>query len=329
MKSEIELIWDSLYADGCGKDKVFLLRRLHSLGLHIGIDIARNQKILLMEIEDNFKLNDLPEWHGVALDKICLSSEKEALILRLVDNKNIDIFNALIKDFDLSLADAETLDQAISLFIECLYKWQIFFEKYGNCGLGEKAQRGLLGELYFLKQYILPSLNSIESIQSWKGHSGGYQDFSFPGGNVEIKTTLKKEPVTFIISSEKQLDDKGLDALYLFCLLLTVSESKGYNLPDIIKEIRENISCSGSSLRLFNDYLEQAGYIDEQEKYYCDKFYIIHEEHLYKVNENFPRIIKLPEGVGDIKYSVLLASCKNFEVDINSEIIKLCRRNKQ
>ena len=331
MKSEIDPIWNSLESDDSVNNKGFFLRRLHSLGLHIGMDREKNQKILLLEIEDieNIKLNTLPGWHGVLPDTVCLTPEKNALVLKLIDSKNIDIFNALIKDFDDSLAVAHNSGQALSLFIDCLYKWQMFFEKYGNCGLADKAQRGLLGELYFLKQYILPLRNSAEGMGYWKGHSGQYQDFSFPHGNVEVKTSVKKEPVSVIISSEKQLDDKGLEALYLYCLLLTCSANNGYTLPDIVKQIRENIGSSDYTLKLFNDYLKQAGYIDEHEKYYADRFYIINEEYFYKINEKFPRIISLPEGVGDITYSVLLASCKDFEADINSEIINLCREDKQ
>jgi len=325
LRKDINLIWDSFEKDRhCEGDKL-LLRRLHSIGLHIGIDLSRNQKILLIEVKNlkNINLEELPLWKGIKPVLIKLTSDKDALILKLIDVENIDIFNALIRDIDDSLSEVKDLDSALLLFKDRMDKWRLFFEKYGNIILGSRFQRGLFGELYFLKNHVLPVSDHIKAIKYWKGHDRNAQDFSFPNGNLEVKTTIKKEPVTVTINNEKQLDDRGIKSLYLYCLMMNRVESSGYSLPDIVKEIRDLLFPYSGTTTLFNNFLNQSGYIDEHIDYYRDNRYIIKKEQLYEVKEGFPRIINLPEGTGDIQYSIVLSSCKKFEVNIKETLKKL------
>lgn len=309
-----------------GLDESVLLRRLKSIGLHIGIDLSSRQRILLLEITSSgdINLNKFPKWKGVELFFKKLSNDREAIVLKLVDKGAVAIFDALIRDINDSLAEVKDLENALELFKECLDTWSDFFKKYGCDGLGPESQRGLFGELFFLKEYGLKNADIITGINYWRGHSRKYQDFSFPSGNVEIKTTIKKEHRTVIITSEKQLDDIGLISLYLYCIAMNITENKGNSLPGIIKEIRETISTTPNALRLFNRYLMNAGYLDEQN---YENTYAVNKEYFFKVTEGFPRIIKLPVGVGDVKYSVVLSACKNFEADINEAIKNLLEEN--
>ena len=330
MKGNLDSIWDSLESDmgESGLDESVLLRRLKSIGLHIGIDLSSRQRILLLEITSSgdINLNKFPKWKGVELFFKKLSNDREAIVLKLVDKGAVAIFDALIRDINDSLAEVKDLENALELFKECLDTWSDFFKKYGCDGLGPESQRGLFGELFFLKEYGLKNADIITGINYWRGHSRKYQDFSFPSGNVEIKTTIKKEHRTVIITSEKQLDDIGLISLYLYCIAMNITENEGNSLPGIIKEIRETISTTPNALRLFNRYLMNAGYLDEHEQNY-ENTYAVNKEYFFKVTEGFPRIIKLPVGVGDVKYSVVLSACKNFEADINEAIKNLLEEN--
>lgn len=317
-------IWESLEKDKItpNEKKSLILRRLRSIGLHIGFDLSSGKKILLLEIKSSneININNFPRWKGVDLSFLEFSDNKDAVILKLVDKQGLIILNAIINDIYESLEGITDLDKALELFIECLNHWSDFFNKYGYKGLGKEAQRGLFGELYFLKEYVLKKANVVEGINYWRGHSRKFQDFSFPNGNVEIKTTIKKEHKTVIVSSEKQLDDAGLKSLFLCCLALNVSENKGQSLPDIVQQIRESISTTPNALRSFNRFLQDAGYLDQHEMNYKNDRYFIREDYFFKVGPSFPRIITLPSGVGDIKYSIVLSACKDFEIDINSSI---------
>ena len=331
MKENLDSIWDSLESDmgDSGLDKSLLLRRLKPIGLHIGIDLSSRQRILLLEItlSSDINISKFPKWEGVELFFKKLSNDRKAIVLKLVDKDGVAIFDALIRDINDSLAEVTDLENALELFKECLDTWSDFFKKYGCDGLGPESQRGLFGELFFLKEYVLKNTDIISGIHYWRGHARKYQDFSFLGGNVEIKTTIKKEHRTVIITSEKQLDDIGLISLYLYCIAMNITENEGNSLPGIIKEIRETISTTPNALRLFNRCLMNAGYLDEHEQNYENTGYAVNKEYFFKVTEGFPRIIKLPVGVGDVKYSVVLSACKNFEADINEAIKNLLEEN--
>jgi hypothetical protein len=321
---DLDDIWESLEKDKItpSEKKSIILRRLRPIGLHIGLDLSSGKKILLLEIKSSkeININDFPKWKGVDLSFLEFSDKKDAVLLKLVDHQGLTILNAIINDIYESLENITDLNEASELFIECLNHWSDFFNKYGYNGLGKEAQRGLFGELYFLKEYVLKKANVAEGINYWRGHSRKFQDFSFPNGNVEIKTTIKKEHKTVIVSSEKQLDDAGLKSLFLCCLSLNVSENKGHSLPEIVQQIRESISPIPNALRLFNRFLQNAGYLNQHEMNYKDDRFIIHKNYFFKVGPGFPRIITLPTGVGDIKYSIVLSACKEFEIDIKSSI---------
>ena len=327
MTEDLDTIWPSLIKEvnSSRHEKSLLLRRLQGIGLHIGIDLSSGQRIVVLEIRssDSININEFPKWSGIELFIRGLDDNREAIVLRLVDKEGTIIFDALIKDINNSLADEKNLENALECFKECLNDWSEFFKRYGYSGLGPESQRGLYGELFFLKKYVLANTDIIDGINYWRGHSRKFQDFSFPNGNVEIKTTIKKEHKTVIITSEKQLDDAGLISLYLCCLALNVTEDKGRSLPSIIKDIRQFISTTPNALRLFNKFLQDAGYLDEHEKNYENSGYIVKDEHFFKITEGFPRIIDLPVGVGDIHYTVVLSACKDFEANINEAVKNL------
>lgn len=330
MIEDLNKLWQSLENDVQLDKGGLLLRKLHSCGLHVGIDLLNNQRILAIEVRDTSKIivKDLPRWKGVDLEIMKLDAEKKALLLRLVDKENTDIFNALIRDFDASLTEARNLDDSLGLFIDCLERWRVFFDKYVSDILSQEAQRGLFGELFFLYEHVLTTTDYVKGVHYWRGHDRKNQDFSFPGGNIEVKTTIKKEHKSVVISSEKQLDDSGLVSLYLYCLAINSADKQGCTLPQMIKDIRNKIAVSSSAVLIFNRYLNQAGYLDEHDKYYMDSGYIPEREYFYKIRMGFPRIISLPAGVGDIKYSILLSSCTDFEVEIEPQMREIVEESK-
>ena len=328
---DLNSLWNSLEEDGRGRNSGLVLRKLRSIGLHIGIDPSRERRILILEIESSRKIavKDLPTWQGVELQLMPFTDRKKALALRLIDNKSKDIFNALIRDLDQSLTEAITLEEALALFINRLERWRLFFERYGLSILGPEAQRGLFGELYFLKEHILPHTECTRALHFWRGHSRKHHDFSFVNGNVEVKTTIKKEHKTVVINSEKQLDNAGLGSLCLYCLAMNASENKGCTLPQMVRKIREAIGNAPGGNSLFTQHLSHAGYIDEHEDHYAGIGYLAKKEYFFRVEKGFPRIIDPPKGVGDVRYSIVLSACSAFQVEIDSEVRKMIGGNGQ
>ena len=157
------------------------------------------------------------------------------------------------------------------------------------------------------------------AVDSWKGCERGYHDYDTNGNVVEIKTTLSKEPRKVQISNERQLDERGLISLHLLVLTLVQAQMGGESLPVIIAILRRSLLGDVSSLRRFEHSLHEAGYLEIHAHLY-DATYTVRNEDFFKVKEGFPRITEVPQGLGDLKYSLLIGACVSHTADINKYI---------
>jgi len=291
------------------------------LGLSIGLEVKTRNKLLLLEIENSNEVDSsqFPQWEGVKTDLITLGS-KEVIVLILEDEECLHIFNSLINDFYNALQHAKDKLEAYRLFIEILFRWYGFFKKFGTKVLSETKLRGIFGELYFLSNYLLQKYDALSVIKSWQGPDKMHHDFTFLNGNVEVKSTIRKAHKKVTIANEKQMDDTGLPFLYLYCITLNIDSNNGESLPEIVIKIRDILSDNYIALQLFNNALGTLGYNDEHSDIYGRHKYIFTKDYLFHVRKGFPRITEVDEGVGDVKYSLVISSCMGFISDIESSL---------
>ena len=105
------------------------------------------------------------------------------------------------------------------------------------------------------------------------------------------------------------------DELHLFVLTLNIHK-EGESLPGIIEDIRERMEQAPLARQRLRRKLTLARYLDSDATKY-DSRYKPRSEELFKVGEGFPRITKLDPGVGDLKYSIQISSCKDYEHGID------------
>jgi hypothetical protein len=205
----------------------------------------------------------------------------------------------------------------VATILNSLETWKLFFEKNKNKSLSVEKQKGLYGELTYLRDFVLKQIDFSTAIESWKGPDRAYHDFEFKKIAVEIKTTSGKEHKKFIISSEKQLDSLELDNLYLGLFSLNVHFNDiGQTLIDIIEECDILLTEFSAARYAFNLKLLKSGYLPEHKLEYKTRFSISSID-FFEITDDFPRITKnnLPIGLGDIKYSVMVSACERFKID--------------
>jgi hypothetical protein len=207
---------------------------------------------------------------------------------------------------------------------KCLLRWKRFFEKIGPDGLTEGMQRGLFAELNWLNRLMAYGIKASDAIGAWKGCERSFHDFDLKSHVVEVKSTRTKEPKNVTISSEKQLDDRGLKSLSLYVLSVNEVEAGGLSLPGLVKTLQMVISDSPSAQVAFRDKLLSAGYMPQDEHRYLTQYSIISED-FYKVVDGFPRIISTPSGIGDLRYRLFLSACTQFQFDILGYLNSLTR----
>ncbi len=263
-------------------------------------------------------INDLPSARGLDVAVIHAESGQNGFMLQLAlkERRFNSVFDALIEDVIEVVADAQSESAAVAAFVSRLRHWQKFLERAGPDGLSREAQQGLYGELWFLRERLIPLVGLYPALQAWAGPGGAPQDFLLQSLAIEVKTTGAKEPQQLIIQSERQLDDTGLAALFLLHLSIDARENVGEPLTTMIDSIRRRLQANVAALELFEDRLLEAGFLEFQASQYERTGYNIRHANLYLVGDSFPRIIgtDLKPGVGAVRYSISAAECRHFAV---------------
>lgn len=258
-----------------------------------------------------------PRWKGMNFDVLTLDvPTKEIKHIRLfLDKKeNRGIFVTVCADLVRGLEVCLSNESRRKEIADFLFRWSRFFERYGEEGLSSERQRGLYGELWWLRRMIEAGIAPVDCISSWKGCERTYHDFQVEGHIVEVKTTMTKEPREVVISNERQLDDRGLRSLHLLVITLLKVDGQGETLTEIVNSLRESFASRSSLIYSFERSLRESGYLDIHSHLYKDRYVVIKEE-LFRVGDGFPRIIAVPQGLGNIQYSLVIAACRPFLIE--------------
>lgn len=320
---KIERIWleleqDNLFYSGLlykryaadVKPNIFIAlkspERLRCLAFRVSLELA-------IDID---KLNRLKDIKIETLQDERDSSKKFLLVL-LLNKQHKDIFSTLCEDLIYDVEDVETEDDLVNSLAERLTKWQSLFEKVGKQGLSDEEQRGLYGEVYFLRLFLKNSKNTNDCLKSWLGPENSIQDFQYSNWAVEVKTTHGNNHQKIHISNERQLDDSTIEKLFLFHLSLDVRTDNGETLNALISEILDLLKGNTKATNDFELKLLEAGYYDIHKPLYNEKGYIIRQNNVYHVFGKFPRITEkdIPIGVGDVKYSIVISESEKWKID--------------
>jgi hypothetical protein len=240
------------------------------------------------------------------------------LCLLLSDRVYRDVFEVLCQDVTETVTGASSDSGAVQSFLSRLRIWQGFMKRYGPEGLGPEEQAGLFSELSFLKDSVVGQLPASGAVGSWKGPTGGVQDFQLPGCSVEVKSTTVLPAAGIKISSLSQLDETRVKRLILCHMTLDAGGASGLTLPEMVQDLRSILGAEDASAAIrFNDCLMEAGYLDIHEALYSGRRYVIRELHYFEVSGDFPRIwaSEVRRDIASGSYSIEFSSCIPFEVD--------------
>ena len=319
----VEEVWQ-LLEQGTGEaSSGYLMRRiLTGVQYDVFLAIEKPSGLRLMMIRVHRRLVEkgttYPASSSFEVRRVLLDQEdKDHVTLQLIltNVRYSDIFTTLVQDIVNHIGTITQEEKAVAAFLTRLKRWQIFLERHSE-GLGETAQQGLYGELWFLRQTVLPQLGILRGVLSWSGPGATQQDFQFSGCAVEIKTTTSKQHQKLAIASERQLDNTGIGALILLHLSLDARQGGGEALPAIIASVKSRLEDSSTAREEFENRLFEVGYLDNHASRYGHTGYTIREVNYFRVEGDFPRIVEadLRNGIGDVRYTISVAECKRFSM---------------
>ena len=208
--------------------------------------------------------------------------DKFILSFSLIDLNYLDLFYLFCNDIIDSSRNIEQ-EEGYKFIVNRFDKWKGFgnsTRKY----LSEMEIKGLLGELVFLKKYLIDKYGVSKSINGWTGPEPTKKDFSYDTTWYEVKSVTKD---IVSISSIEQLDSDSIGYLILMFFEKLSPEAEELTLNNIVDEILMSINMD-SDKALFIMKLVQVGFYKED--YYDNFVYKLRDECFYEVNERFPKI---------------------------------------
>jgi hypothetical protein len=322
----IKQIWTQLESNSTTVAGLFKLRYsdISKCDLFLGVKFPEMHRLLIVRApfvagrDFNFKY----EFRGLKIDKIYDQEDNKFILLNLVlvDKQFSDIFDVLVSDVINSVINESDIKTILKTFTNRLSKWQSLFEKFKQQGLSPEEQRGLFGELHFMRNFLQANPDFKNVVISWVGSEKQIRDYQFGRWSIEVKTTHGNNHQKVQISSERQLDTTNLDNLFLNHLSLELRHLSGETLNQLVDEVIEILSSDFVALNNFRNKLIEAGFFNHHRNLYNDLGYFIRQDVFYKVENTFPRIEEsdIRNGVGDVKYSIIVSQATEYLIEETS-----------
>lgn len=240
--------------------------------------------------------------------------------LILTKKSEWEIFYLLCKDIADNSCKQDNEDNMIANVEMRLNRWQQLLKINTNKKLTTEIQMGLFCELYCLKE-LINTVGASRAVQAWVGADFDKQDFLLDNLIIEVKSyKITKGEIVHISSLEQLYSPKK--QLFLLAFGVTFSEN-GLSIKEICEEIY-NVLRNESQyvLNQFDNKLIAYGYIPEFLNDPLEKF-IVDSVRNFNVSELFPKIIrgKVADQIVNVKYTIDLAKCMQFEVDVNTALM--------
>ena len=282
----------------------------HLLDLYVGIDNTARWTLLL--------ISEYPPVKVASSRMILVNSgrrpdKKWSLSFSLVDDNYKDMFVLFCEDIVSSSACIKNKEKA-TRFVGKRYKeWREMLANARGNLLSPSEIKGLLGEMYFLKDFLCAKYGAEKAALSWTGPKRLPQDYIIEDTWFEVKT-VSSSRTEVGISSVEQLDcTKTGELVVVRADKTSVTNTDAVNLNMLYKELLSMLP-NDDSREQFSTMLLRFGYYPRPE--YEDEEYTFEVKATarYSVSADFPclRRANLPESVTEAKYSLSLTTIDSF-----------------
>lgn len=311
---KIDQIWEELETSETTQSSLICKRFSGEVlpNIYVALKAPERLRCIAVQLSNPFDIGSWNKFRDIKIEVIDdeKDAQKQFLLILLLNSQLKDIFSALCEDLIYQVTEIDREDILIQALILRLEKWQLLFEKLNPQGLSAKAQRGLYGELYFLRKFLLNTTDPNFCIDIWQGTENAVHDFQYANWAVEVKTTHGKNHQKIHISNERQLDTAFVSNIFLYHISLNIRQGHGETLNDIVNQVRELLYEAPQAQTAFRLKLFEVGYFDHHREKYENTGYTSRQENIYQVTDNFPKITEdmIPLGVGDVQYSIIISA---------------------
>lgn len=279
----------------------------HPLSLYIGLDAKGH---FSFEFKGEFKPEKVKSLTAIGVEHYDEKGEKKVLVFSLLDSTMLSTFCAFCQDLLDCTFSATDDKNGYSILLNRFYGWRKMFHQ-ANHNMDEHGIMGLIGELLFLRNYMIPTFGKAKALNSWTGSEMTRKDFSVDDTWFEVKAITKGKLVV-TISSYEQLDSDKEGELVIYQLEKMSPEFDGVSLNKLVKKIYGELGID--ALRdVFLQKLSDRAY--KFESAYDNFVYATPTMDRYEVSADFPclrRDDKL-DAISQVKYDLLLTKIEKYK----------------
>ena len=269
----------------------------------------------------------LPEGKGFLVERANLNGH-DGLRLALTRQAagSSELFASMACDVVGAIDDAAeegaSESRLLKTFLGRVRAWQQFMSR-GAGPLSPEAELGLVGELYFMAQFLDAGVSPESVLRGWVGPVDAPQDFLLGDGAIEVKATMSSSGFPVKIGSLEQLDDAVASPLFLAAVRFARNEG-GATLPEMVAEVEHRLANESGALQILRERLMLAGYADAHAGQYFRRFEA-KERRFLSVSEGFPRLTPgvVPAAVTRTLYEINLDHAGDFLRDFDEVLSQL------
>lgn len=269
----------------------------------------------------------LPEGKGFLVERADLNGH-DGLRLALTRQAagSSELFASMACDIVGAIDDAAeegaSESRLLKVFLGRVRAWQQFMSR-GAGPLSPEAELGLVGELYFMAQFLDAGVSPESVLRGWVGPDDAPQDFLLGDGAIEVKATMSSSGFPVKIGSLEQLDDAVASPLFLAAVRFARTEG-GATLPEMVAEVEHLLANESGALEILRERLMIAGYVDAHVGQYFRRFEP-KERRFLSVSEGFPRLTPgvVPAAVTRALYEINLDHAGDFLRDFDEVLSQL------
>jgi hypothetical protein len=276
----------------------------------------------LIQFDESVELTrKLPKLRELSVTFRTDDSGKRFLLFVLVQATLKRVFYEFCRGLLNDLESSQDQDEVARRAAEYTWSWYRFL-RGRRAELSDEEQRGLIGELVFLKDYLAPHLGWHQSVAAWSGPLGVPKDFSWNDRAVEVKTHMISARPELRISSEFQLDVEGFNSVWLFVVGFQKGDAAtpgGVSVSEVFRQARELITSNAPEMvDEFESRVFAYGFHPEHD--YSESQWLLGARQAFRVTADFPAIrsASLPPGITQTRYLLALSTIDSFAVGIET-----------
>lgn len=284
-----------------GQPGVQLVDVEHPLEIYVG---ASDLGAPRMQIRSHMK-PQRPELSDVVVVDRQEKDDRWILTLTLSDRHFAEVFLRLTGHLVERSSKTTSEDQAWAAVDAVFDEWRRLLRPRPSGLLGLDALRGLVGELWFLANKLMPTMPAGTALLGWLGPMGAPQDFWYADRGVIETKAIGPSARAIHISSAEQLDMDSMELVVLQVAQVAPNEPGATNLPGLIAKVSSALDAAGVPQDELEIRLKRLG-VQVTDDYYSEMNFRVVTIETYTVASGFPavRASGLAPGVGSVTYAI-------------------------